>query len=190
VPADALESTPRNLRDEWSTHEARLGTVDDATERAVERFLHYEAELVDDRRFNEWLALFDDELTYRAPVRLWRHDTREQVDNVACLWNDDKRMLSIRVERIDSGYAWTEQPPSVTRHFVSNVRVFAGHDDDLHVRSNLLVTRSRGPSSPQDVLPADRFDILRRHDASFRIARRTVILDSTDPIAQNLAIFF
>jgi hypothetical protein len=55
--------------------------------------------------------------------------------------------------------------------------------------TNVLVARNRGPAAPQDVIPADRFDILRRAGSSFRVSRRTVIIDSTNPDVQNLAIF-
>lgn len=165
--------------------------VDQLTQNEVEQFLYREAELVDDKQYDRWLELFDDDLEYRAPVRIWRSDAGLQVDPVACLWNDTKRTLSIRLERIASGFAWTEQPPSVIRHFVSNVRVSPGPtDDELIARSNVLVTRNRGPAAPQDVIPADRFDLLRRVESSFRITRRTVIIDSTNPDVQNLAIFF
>lgn len=164
--------------------------VDRETQFEVEQFLYWEAELNDDKQYDRWLELFDDDLEYRAPVRIWRADSRLQVDPIACLWNDTKRTLSIRLERINSGFAWAEQPPSVTRHFVSNVRVSPGPTDgELIVRSNVLVTRSRGPATPQELIPADRFDILRRAESTFRISRRTVIIDSTNPDVQNLAIF-
>lgn len=165
--------------------------VDLATHHEVEQFLYREAELVDDQQYDRWLELFDDDLDYRAPVRIWRAESSQQVDPVACLWSDTKRTLSIRIERINSGFAWTERPPSVTRHFVSNIRATLGPtDDELIARSNVLVTRNRGPAAPQEIIPADRFDILRRVDSTLRISRRTVIVDSTNPSVQNLAIFF
>lgn len=157
----------------------------------VVRFLHYEASLVDDKRLDRWIELFTDDLEYRAPIRVWRDDAGYQVDPVACYFNDTKQTLSIRIQRISTGLAWAESPPSVTRHFVSNVRVTQGPGpDELTARANVLVTRSRGPSVRQEVFPADRFDILRPDGDSFQIARRIVILDSSMPDAQNLAIFF
>lgn len=39
---------------------------------AVERFLYDEAELLDARRFEEWLALFAEDATYEVPLRITR----------------------------------------------------------------------------------------------------------------------
>ena len=37
--------------------------------REIERFLYDEAFLLDERRFDEWLALFTDDARYRMPTR-------------------------------------------------------------------------------------------------------------------------
>ena len=170
---------------------ATAAAVDDQTFRSVERFLYREAELVDARRFDEWLELFADDLEYRAPIRVWRDDFDRQPDPVACYFNDTKQTLAIRVQRIATGLAWTESPPSVTRHFVSNLRVTFGSEPDLlTARTNLLVTRSRGPNVLQEIFSADRVDTMRGADGDLQIARRIVTIDSTMLSAQNLAIFF
>lgn len=157
----------------------------------VVRFLYYEASLVDDKQLDRWIELFTDDLEYRAPIRVWRDEAGYQVDPVASYFSDTKQTLHIRIQRISTGLAWAESPPSVTRHFVANVRVTHGPGpDELTARANVLVTRSRGPSVGQEIFPADRFDVLRPDGDSFKIARRIVILDSSMPDAQNLAIFF
>lgn len=80
--------------------------VDQATHHMVEQFLFREAELVDDTQYDQWLELFDEDLEYRAPVRISRADAALHVDPVACPWNETKRTLSIRLERIASGFTW------------------------------------------------------------------------------------
>lgn len=165
--------------------------VEESTLRDVERFLFREAELVDDRDFEPWLDLFADDLEYRGPVRVWRADAGYQIDPVACYFSDTKQTLRIRVQRIATGLAWAESPPSVTRHFVSNLRVVHGPGpEQLTARANVLITRSRGPSVLQESFALDRIDTLRRREDSFQIVRRLAILDSSMPSAQNLAIFF
>jgi phthalate 3,4-dioxygenase beta subunit len=50
----------------------------------------------------------------------------------------------MRVKRLATDHAWAEDPPSRTRHFVTNVRTFRPRADELYVESALLLFRSRG----------------------------------------------
>ena len=38
-------------------------------EREVEQFLYMEAELLDDRRFSDWIELIADDIHYHMPIR-------------------------------------------------------------------------------------------------------------------------
>ena len=52
--------------------------------------------------------------------------------------------LSRRIERLESGMAWAEDPPSRTRHLITNVEVEAGDAaSEIKAYSNYLVYRSR-----------------------------------------------
>jgi 3-phenylpropionate/cinnamic acid dioxygenase small subunit len=97
--------------------------------------------------------------------------------------------LRKRVQRLATDHAWTEDPPSRTRHFVSNVRTFPGGGAGLRVESSLLLFRSRGDVRPPDLLSAGRTDILRRAGDGYRLARREIIVDESVLRTQNLAVF-
>jgi PAH dioxygenase small subunit len=114
-------------------------------QRSVERFLHLEAELLDDRRHRDWLALLADDIVYQAPVRTSRRSDG-RVDERHMYWFDDNRAsLELRVRRMETDVNWAEEPPSRTRRLVTNVRIRGGPGPDLVlVRSNLLCTRNRG----------------------------------------------
>ena len=168
------------------------GGVDLQTRCEIEDFLHYEAELLDDRRFEEWVELFTDDAHYAMPIRLTREKRAgwELAPN-GKIFDDTKATLNIRVQRLGTEYAWAEDPPSRTRHCVSNVRVAPGEQDgEYNVRCNLLVYRSRGESPQYDLLSADRRDVLRRVDGGWRIARRLIALDQSTVNSRNLSIFF
>lgn len=106
--------------------------------------------------------------------------------------DEDRASLEMRVERVETGYAWAEDPPSRLRHFVTNVRAEAAEDADgeLAVRSNVLVYRSRWDRPGHDLLSGERQDVLRADEDGWRLARRLVVLDSTTLPTLNLSFFF
>lgn len=170
----------------------------------VEQFLYWEARLLDDRRFHEWLRLFTDDIHYRMTARANRYpksskaiailnpdryveeDTTGELD----LFDEDMNTLTARVARLDTGLAWAEDPPSRTRHLITNIEVIPdGPGTDLTVHSNFLVYRSRGETE-QDLYVGSRQDKLRAAGESWKIARRRAVLDQNVLLAKNLSIFF
>jgi phthalate 3,4-dioxygenase beta subunit len=104
-------------------------------------------------------------------------------------FDEDMYSLRKRVQRLDTEHAWTEDPPSRTRHLVSNVRTFAAGEADLVVESALLLFRSRGDTREADLLSAGRTDLLRQTGAGLRLARREIEVDESVLRTQNLAVF-
>jgi 3-phenylpropionate/cinnamic acid dioxygenase small subunit len=159
--------------------------------RQVRDFLLLEAELLDDGRFDDWLALLAPEVDYRMPVRT----TRERKDGTgfatdAFHFAENRHRLELRVARLSSGSAWAEEPPSRTRHFVTNVRARAGSGaDEVGARSNLLLYRTRGDARHHDLLAAERHDVLQRVGGAWKLAKRIILLDQTTVSTHNLSIF-
>ena len=178
---------------------------DEATIRAVEQFLYREARLLDERRFHEWLSLFTDDVHYWMTARSNRYPRsskaiaaldagRNEDDSDAPeelgLFDEDIRTLTARVARLDTGMAWAEDPPSRTRHLITNIEIAAGASEtDLTVRCNFIVYRSRGETE-QDFYIGAREDRLRRVDGAWKIAHRRMVLDQNVLTAKNLSIFF
>ena len=168
----------------------------------VEQFYFEEAELLDDGRFADWLDLLADDLDYWMPTRTNRL-RRQQALSIAArgeaaFYDETKESLAWRIRRFDSGMAWAEDPPSRTRHLVTNVVVrYADpgrHDDvstaDLDVRSAFLVYRNR-LEREENVFAGQRSDILRRmRDGSLQVARRVILLDQSVLQAKNISTFF
>jgi 3-phenylpropionate/cinnamic acid dioxygenase small subunit len=94
------------------------------------------------------------------------------------------------VARFLTEHAWTEDPPSRLRHYVTNVRTFASDDDDhLIVDSAVLLFRNRGDVRESSLVSAGREDLLRRSGDGWKLARRTILVDESVMRMQNLAIF-
>jgi len=159
-------------------------------ERELIAFLHLEAQFLDDRDFDAWLELLDDELVYRMPVRATRPDGQgPEFSEVMHHFDDTRATLTMRVDRLKSGDAWAEVPPSRTRHYVTNIRVAAREDDTFDVRSNVLLARTRGDEAVYQWLTAERRDVVVRRANGLRLVERTILLDATTLPTYNLAFF-
>ena len=139
----------------------------DALREEVEEFLYHEAELLDDRRFREWLELFTEDAHYWMPVRDNRLTGPGEVAGELSpregnfYFDDTLATLRIRVERLYTGVAWAELPPSRTRHLISNIRIKKRSEAAVEVQSNFLVYRTR-LEHDRDILVGTRADVLRR----------------------------
>ncbi len=181
--------------------------MQDAMFREIEQFLYREARMLDNRQYHAWLDLFTDDVRYWMPVRTSRYAKisksvvlldeagYDEMDiakeNEQAIMDEDKESLQLRVARLDTGMAWAEDPPSLTRHFLSNIEVEAGHaPSECRVFCNFIVYRSRGDQH-QDFYVGQREDILRREDdGQLKIARRKIILDQNVLLAKNVSTFF
>lgn len=159
----------------------------------VEEFLYREAALLDDRRFHEWVELFSEDTHYFMPIRRTR-GRRELAQEFTkpgemAFFDDPKFILQARVVKLTSGTAWAEDPPSRTRRLITNVLVDEDRGDELEVRSNFMLYRTR-LKSEETTWIGSRRDLLRRVDGSFQIARRHIFLEQTVLLSQNLSNFF
>jgi 3-phenylpropionate/cinnamic acid dioxygenase small subunit len=156
-------------------------------------WLNTESALLDDQRLHEWLELLHPELEYKLPVRMTRErQNGPGFSGEAFHMLEDVASLTMRVKRLDTDYAWAEDPPSRSRRFVSNVRVSTNGDGDgaLHVTSNLLIYRGRLDMVEYDIVTAERHDELVPVDGELKLRNRTVLLDHSTLPVKNLAIFF
>ena len=161
----------------------------------VERFLSAEAEALDEWRLRDWLAMLDAAVTYRVPVRIHKEVTGDSrvtgVQADSFHMDEDRVSLEMRVERIETGFAWAEEPPTRTRHLVGNVRVGdPDGDGTVAVRSNLLLYHTRWDRPEYTILSAERRDLLRPEGDRWILRRRLVVLDNTVIPTLNMSFFF
>lgn len=164
--------------------------LEERTHREVSEFLVREAELLDNRQFDDWLELLAEDVVYNVPIRVTRGkgEGSEFLGESAWL-RENRKSLTMRIQRLKSPNAFSENPPSRTRHFVSNVRIESGgEENELEVRSNLLVYRTRGDSAHYDLFSGERRDVLRRAGTRWKLVRREILLDQSILGAQDLSI--
>lgn len=161
---------------------------------SIEEFYFHEAMLQDDRRFEEWLELLSDDLEYWVPVRSTRSRDDMHLEftkkGEAAFFDDDKRLIESRVRKLSTGFSWAEDPPSRTRHLISNVMVL-DHlaDGELRVASSFHIYRSR-LAEDEDWFFGKRIDQLRPHREGWLITKRHVFLDHVSIRVKNISVFF
>jgi 3-phenylpropionate/cinnamic acid dioxygenase small subunit len=157
----------------------------------IEEFLYREALAVDERRFRDWLALLADDIRYEVPVRVTREAQADwELSPVSRILDEDRDTLEVRVRRLETDFAWADQPPSRTRHYVTNVLVDSTElANEYLVSSNCFIYRSRGDSPTPSLYSLFRKDTVRRIDSGWQLARRWAALDQSLINAHNLSIF-
>jgi len=170
----------------------------------IAEFLYREVELLDERRYDDWLGLLADDIRYWMPMRRnvkygesEREFTRPRSD---INWFDEgKETLERRVKQIETGIHWAEEPVSRISHLVSNVQLVEATPSfaeprEVTARCRFLIYRNR-VETETDILVGKREDVLRRPNDSkegeeWRVARRTILLDQNVLLSKNLTFFF
>lgn len=164
---------------------------DDPRHLAAHRWLVEEAYILDHQEYATWLEMLAEDIHYFMPVKVTTalgagYDTAPGMAH----FDENKYSLSRRVARFATEHAWTEDPPSRIRHYVTNVRTFATDSDaELIVDSAVLLFRSRGDVREPSIISAGREDLLRRDGDRWLLARRHIAVDESVLRTQNLAIF-
>ncbi|MCP3805015.1 3-phenylpropionate/cinnamic acid dioxygenase subunit beta [Allokutzneria sp. A3M-2-11 16] len=169
--------------------------VSPAEHHAIEQFLSFEAQLLDEARYDDWLDLLADDLHYFMPLRrntLHRDLDRETTAPGELAHYDDTRAeLAVRILRVQQPTAWSDNPPPRTVRLISNVQARAADKSgEYQVRSVFHLYRNR-LQDDTDSFAGHRDDLLRRDGATgFRIVRRTVHIEQSVVLAKNLGVLF
>jgi 3-phenylpropionate/cinnamic acid dioxygenase small subunit len=149
-----------------------------------ELFLFHEAQLLDQRRFRDWMALFTEDGTYWVPAV----PNQESPFNQASLFYDDRELMKTRVDRLEHPRIHVQTPPSRTAHLVSNMVV--EHVDETTgeyvVGSTFIMVEYR--DEQQRVFAGRQHHRLRRDGAGFRIVQKRVDLISCDSAFEAMAV--
>ncbi|SOC49497.1 3-phenylpropionate/cinnamic acid dioxygenase, small subunit [Blastococcus aggregatus] len=161
---------------------------------SVSEFLYREADLLDERRYTEWLDMLAEDYQYSVPLRMnvayGETDAREETRaGREILWFDEgKETMSLRVDQLNTGLHWAEEPVSRVSHLVTNIRLDAVELPEVSVSCRFLVYRNR-VADETDFLVGRRKDRLRQVGDSWQVVRRELLLDQSVLLAKNLSIF-
>jgi 3-phenylpropionate/cinnamic acid dioxygenase small subunit len=162
----------------------------------IGEFLAFEADLLDARRYEDWLALLTEDIRYWMPMarNMASDDTGREftIEDEDVNWIEEGiETIRQRVAQLATGLHWAEQPPSRTSHMISNLRVLENSDglDEVKTRCRFLIYRNR-LEDEQNIFVGKRNDTLRRVNGSWKIARREIYLDQNVMLSKNLSVFF
>ena len=157
-------------------------------------FLYWEADLLDERRYEEWLDLLAEDYQYSVPLRMnvafadndERSETR--AGSEICWFDEGKETTSLRVSQLMTGVHWAEEPVSRVSHLVTNIRIESVDLPEVRLSSRFIVYRNR-VADETDFLVGRRKDTLRKAGEGWQIVRRELLLDQSVLLAKNLSIF-
>jgi ethylbenzene dioxygenase beta subunit len=160
-------------------------------EHRAAAFLYREALLLDHYRYRDWLNTLSQDVQYRMPIRTSREAAHAPgFSEVGFHFDETWGRLDQRVRRLETEYAWAEDPPSRVRRFVTNVLVDPdSQPEEPRVSSYLLVIRARLEDVQSHFLSAERRDVLRDEGDGYRLLDRLILLDHTIVPTPNLGIF-
>jgi 3-phenylpropionate/cinnamic acid dioxygenase small subunit len=166
--------------------------------REIEDLFYTEADLLDARRYEDWLNLFTHDVRYWMPLRK-NVSLRDQSADTSApdeigWFDDDKSTLEKRVKQLMTGIHWAEEPLSRVAHIISNIRLAGKREtlndgEELQVSSRFIVYRNR-LETETDFLVGRREDLVRRESGELRVARRKILIEQSVLMAKNLTVFF
>jgi 3-phenylpropionate/cinnamic acid dioxygenase small subunit len=134
-----MAKTRKRKRKTTAARLTRLAARQALELRSCELFLLREARLLDDGKFDDWLALFTPEAWYWVPSEPDQTDRFETVS----LINDDRRLLETRVRRLASPRMYSQEPRSRTSRIMANVTIEEAATSSCTVRSKFLMIEYR-----------------------------------------------
>ncbi len=171
-----------------------------ALQSQLEAFYFLEADLLDNRRYRAWLDLLADDLTYYMPMRAnvpLAHDRSDEFTTVGegIHWfENDKWTVVKRVEQIETGIHYAEEPLSRITHMISNVRIVDAKPD-LETAQQIAVT-NRFLLYQNRIVDDTTTFVGRRHDrlrhnagTGWQVHFREVIIEQGILQAKNITNF-
>jgi 3-phenylpropionate/cinnamic acid dioxygenase small subunit len=148
------------------------------------QFLLHEARLLDEARFDDWLALFAEDAWYWVPSEPDQPDPQETVS----LIYDDRRLLETRVRRLASPRMYSQEPRSRTSRIVANVTIEQAERNAATVRSKFIMVEFRRES--QRIFAGTAFHRLVASANGIRIAWKRVDLVNCDAPMDGITVPF
>src|SRR6201999_2755630 len=103
------------------------------------QFLEHEARLLDESKFDDWLALFTPDGWYWVPSEPNQADPH----NTVSLIYDDRRLLETRIRRLASPRMYSQEPRSRCSRTVTNISIEDGEGRTATVRSKFVMIEYR-----------------------------------------------
>lgn len=150
--------------------------MNDGTYEAVRDLLYLEADLLDRRRWGEWVHLYTDDCVYWVPSWATEDELTEDPElEVNMIYLTGKPALEARIYRIESGQAYATAPIARTSHLVDTIRLEKDDGADIEASAKWM-TLSNDPRWGKQVRGGWYEYMLRRAGDALKIARKKIVL--------------
>jgi 3-phenylpropionate/cinnamic acid dioxygenase small subunit len=105
----------------------------------VEQFLYHQADLLDSKKWQDYIDLFTPDGVYWVPADP-AHKTWE---GMPAIFAEDKSLMTVRMNRVLHPDAWSQRPLWGTNHVVSNVVIEKSTPAEVQVRSRFHMMELR-----------------------------------------------
>jgi benzoate/toluate 1,2-dioxygenase beta subunit len=153
----------------------------------VRDFLHREARLLDDKDWDNWLAMYARNVQYWLPA--WDDDgalTADPHSEISLMFYQNRDGLEDRVFRIRTEKSAASTPAPRTSHHLSNIEILQQDEQQCSVRFN-WITLSYRYQAVQQYFGTSTY-VLGREANGIRIANKKVVLKN-DNIHQVIDIY-
>lgn len=148
-------------------------------------FVIAECRLLDAKRFEEWLRLFTDDAFYWIPLV---PDQEDGVNHTSHMY-EDKLLRELRIERLKSPRAFSQQPPSRCHHLLQmpSVETFEPAANTFVVRTEFHYTEVQGDETQFYV--GTMFHHLTAYDGALKMTLKRVNLLNCDAALPAVQLF-
>jgi 3-phenylpropionate/cinnamic acid dioxygenase small subunit len=148
-------------------------------------FVVRESRLLDSRRYDEWNALFTDEAFYWVPLV---PDQEDGLNHTSHMY-EDKLLRELRIQRLKSPRAFSQQPPSRCHHLLQTptVETFDPDGNRFLVRTEFHYTEAQGDELQFYV--GTFFHHLTVHEGALRMTLKRVDLLNCDAALPAVQLF-
>jgi len=149
------------------------------------RFVRFEARLIDEKRFDEWYALFTDDAYYWVPAV---HQQKSPLTENSLAY-EDKLLLQLRLERLRSPLAYSQKPASRSLHVLQDSDVEQRDDakGEFLTRTPFLYTETKGDDAQR--YAATAWHTLVWQDNRLRIKLKRVDILNCDAALPSIQLF-
>jgi 3-phenylpropionate/cinnamic acid dioxygenase small subunit len=155
------------------------------SDQELARFVRHEARLIDEKRFDEWYALFTDDAHYWVPAV---HDQKSPLTENSLAY-EDKLLLQLRLERLRSPLAYSQKPSSRSLHVLQEPEVEKRDDanGEFQTRTPFMYTETKGDDSQR--YAATAWHTLVWQDNRLRIKLKRVDILNCDAALPSIQLF-
>jgi 3-phenylpropionate/cinnamic acid dioxygenase small subunit len=118
---------------------ASQAQADHEVYRELERFLFRQSELLDQKRWQDYIDLFSEDGVYWMPVT----SDQTEWEGSPSIFAEDKLLMEVRMGRVMHPTAWSQAPMWATNHLIGNVDVESIDGDQIQVRSRFHMMELR-----------------------------------------------